>query len=174
MPAVVDTALAPDLPAVIGLSMAEIVPRAAVVSADSQFAARVGRAMEQRYPPFEPAQIVEQRMYGGFPSRADENRMRAFHQSDWPERAEIAETFEGDRYRELARRLVFENAPASLGRDRRERLSAWLRNRRCGRDGVETGRTLAEAQEELRKLEEERGQTTEAREIGKWLTGLEV
>ena len=107
MPALVDLGLVGDLQCLIGLPPAEIVRRAAVVSADGQFAARVGKAMEQRYLPFEPAQLVEQRMYEGFPSRADEGRMQSFHAADWPERAEIAETIENDRYRELARRLVF-------------------------------------------------------------------
>ncbi|WP_071691551.1 exonuclease domain-containing protein [Nioella sediminis] len=155
MPAVIDTALAPDLPAVIGLPMAEIVRRAAVVSADGQFAARVCRAMERRYPPFEPAQIVEQRMYEGFPSRADEDRMQAFHKAEWPERAEVAEVFEDDRFRELARRLVFVNAPEFMPTARRDQLQTWLNNRRHGREGVEAGRTLADAMSDLEKVETE-------------------
>ncbi len=155
MPALVDVAITPDLPAVIGLPMTEIARRAAVVSADGQFAARVGKAMEQRYPPFEPAQIVEQRIYEGFPSRADESRMQMFHKSDWQKCTEIAETFEDDRYRELARRLVFANAPEAFSTARHEQLQAWLNNRRHGRDGVEAGRTLADALLELEKLETE-------------------
>lgn len=155
MPALVDLALALDLPAVIGLPMAEIVRRAAVVSADGQFAARVGKAMEQRYPPFEPAQVVEGRMYEGFPSRADENRMQAFHKAEWSERAEIAESFEDDRYRELARRLVFVNAPEFMSTARRAQLQTWLNNRRHGREGVEAGRTLADAMSDLEKVETE-------------------
>jgi exodeoxyribonuclease-1 len=83
MPALVDLGLAPNLQFAVGLPPAEIVRRAAVVSADGQFAARVGRAMEQRYPPFEPAQVVEGRIYEGFPSRADENRLQTFHSADW-------------------------------------------------------------------------------------------
>lgn len=172
MPAVVDTALAPDLPAAIGLPMPEIVRRAAVVSADGQFAARVGQAMEQHYPPFEPAQIVEQRMYEGFPSRADENRMQAFHKSGWPERAEIAESFEDDRYRELARRLVFVNAPGVLPDPRQAQLQAWLRNRRHGRDGVEVGRTISGALAELDN-DSSADQPPEAEAIRSWLRNLD-
>ncbi|WP_223428425.1 hypothetical protein [Tateyamaria pelophila] len=48
--------------------MAEIARRAAVVFTDDRFGARVGMAMEQRHPPFEPAQVVEGRMYEGFPT----------------------------------------------------------------------------------------------------------
>ncbi|MFD1157933.1 exonuclease domain-containing protein [Roseovarius aestuarii] len=172
MPALVDPGLAPDLPATIGLHLPEIVRRAAVVSADNQFAARVGRVMEQRYPPFEPAQIVEQRMYEGFPSRADENRMQEFHKADWSVRAEIAEALEDDRYRELARRLVFVNAPEALTDPRRSQLQAWLRNRRHGRDGVEVGRTISGALAELDN-DSSADQPPEAEAIRSWLRNLD-
>ncbi|CUH45461.1 exonuclease domain-containing protein [Ruegeria atlantica] len=156
MPAVVDVALSPDLPAANDLPMAEIVRRAAVVSADGHFTARVGVAMAQRYPPFEPALVVEGRMYEGFPSRADETRMQTFHKAEWSKRAEIAETFEDGRYRELARRLVFVNAHEVMPTTRRDQLQTWLNNRRHGRDGVEAGRTLADAMADLEKVETDR------------------
>lgn len=151
MPALVDLGLAPQLQAATGLPLAEIVRRATVVSADSHFSARVGVAMEQRYPSFEPAQVVEARMYEGFPSRADESRMQAFHAADWDGRAEIAETIEDDRYRELARRLVFVNAPEAIPTAQRDQLQTWLENRQHGREGIEAGRTISEAIEELNK-----------------------
>ena len=172
MPSLVDTGLAPDLQAAIGLPLAEIVRRAAVVSADGQFAVRVGKAMEQRYPPFEPAQVVEGRMYEGFPSRADEARMQSFHAANWHGRAEIAESIEDNRYRELARRLVFMNAPEALSTERRGQLQAWLENRRHGRDDVEAGRTISEAIEELNK-DTTADQVPEIETIRSWLQEFE-
>ncbi|MDG1431650.1 MAG: exonuclease domain-containing protein [Paracoccaceae bacterium] len=156
MPALVELDLVGDLQGAIGLPPAEIVRRATVVSADGHFTARVGVAMAQRYPPFEPALVVEGRMYEGFPSRADETRMQAFHKAEWSERAEIADSFEDDRYRELSRRLVFVNAPAAMTTARRDQLQNWLNNRRHGRDGVEAGRTLADAMSDLEHIETER------------------
>lgn len=169
MPAVVEVTLAPDLPANIGLPMEEIVRRAAMVSTDSQFAKRVGAVMARRYPPFEPSQIVERRIYEGFPSRADENRMQAFHDAEWPECAEIAESFEDIRYRELARRLIFVNAPEALSDPLRTQLQTWLGNRIHGRVGIEAGRTLGLAKAELETLNDERSSTAELREIRRWL-----
>lgn len=169
MPALLDLGLAPDLQAAVGQPMAEIIRRAAAVSADDPFAARLGVAMEQRYPPFEPAQVVEGRMYEGFPSRADESKMQAFHAANWADRAEIAETFEDERFCELARRLVFVNAPETLDDSRRTQLQAWLQNRLRGREGVEAGRTLPVATEELEKLTQERGETVEIETIRDWL-----
>jgi len=166
MPAVVDLSLVGDLQGALGLSKAEVVRRAAVVAADGQFAARVGVAMQQRYPPFEPAQAVEGRMYEGFPSRVDEARMQAFHAAGWAERAEIAETIEDERSRELARRIVFHEQPGTLQPERRQMLEVWLQNRLQGRDGVEAGRTLGDA---LKELDEEADTTEAVLDIRKWL-----
>ena len=138
MPALVDPGFAPDVQAAVGFPMAEIIRRAAVVSTDGPFAARVGVVMEHRYPPFEPAQVVEGRMYEGFPRRADESKMQAFHAADWGERADIAETIEDDRFRELARRLVFVNAPEALADMHRAQLQIWLQNRLHGPDRVKS------------------------------------
>jgi hypothetical protein len=49
MPALVDLGLVPNLQAVVGLPIAEIVRRAAVVSADGQFAVRVPYGNGTRY-----------------------------------------------------------------------------------------------------------------------------
>ncbi len=62
--------------------------------------------------------------------------------------AEIAETIEDDRYRELARRIVFHGQPDALP-ERRKLLGFWLQNRLQGRDGVEAGRTISDALTEL-------------------------
>ena len=55
-------------------------------------------------------------MYEGFPRRADESKMQAFHAADWGERADIAETIEDDRFRELAPAASFCECPRSAGR----------------------------------------------------------
>ena len=68
-------------------------------------------------------------MYEGFPSRADKGRMQAFHGSTWPERAELVETFEDDRLRELGRRIVFLEQPEVLRPELRQGLQTWLHNR---------------------------------------------
>ncbi|MFX0546123.1 exonuclease domain-containing protein [Roseovarius sp. S1116L3] len=171
MPALVDLGLVGDLQGAIGLPTAEIVRRAAVVAADGLFAARVGVAMQQRYPPFEPAVVVEGRMYEGFPSRADEARMQAFHAAGWIERAEIAEAIEDDRYRELARRIVFHQQPEALQPERRQMLEAWLQNRLQGRDGVEAGRTLGDALTDLESIVKDETNASALLEIQHWLEG---
>lgn len=172
MPALVDLGLVGDLQVAIGLPTAEVVRRAAVLSADGQFAARVGMAMQQRYPPFEPSQVVEGRMYEGFPSHADEARMQAFHAAGWAERAEIAETIEDDRYRELARRIVFHGQPDALQPERRQMLGVWLQNRLQGRNGVEAGRTLSDAHTDLEGIVADETNASALQEIRRSLEGM--
>lgn len=150
MPAVLDMLLGPDF----GLAEAEVVYRASQIVLDGPFAARVGQALAQRYPPWPSAEVVEKRIYEGFSSRADEGRMQAFHSASWPERAELAETFEDDRLRELGRRIVFLEQPDVLRPELRQGLETWLRNRLHGREGVKAGRTLYDALGELEEFPE--------------------
>jgi exodeoxyribonuclease-1 len=80
-----------------------------------------------------------------------------------------AETIENDRYRELARRLVFVTAPKAMSTARRDQLQTWLENRRHGREGVAAGRTLQVAIEELDQLTQEKGESPEFTGIRLWL-----
>jgi exodeoxyribonuclease-1 len=97
--------------------------------------------------------------------------MQAFHQADWNGRAAIAETFEDDRYTELARRLVFINAPKALSSSKRDQLHTWLNNRRHGHDGVEAGRTISDAIEEVENTSGD-GAVPSNAEIQNWLESL--
>ncbi len=168
MPAVVDINLGPNL----GVTEAEVARRASQIVQDAAFGARVGRALVQRYPQWPTEEVVEKRMYEGFPSRADEGRMEAFHATSWPERAEIVETFEDDRLRELGRRIVLLEQPEVLRPELREKLEAWLHNRRHGRKGVEAGRTLDNALSDLDGIAGDESNAPAMQEIRRWLEGV--
>lgn len=168
MPAVADIGLGPDF----GVPDGEIVRRASQIVQDGPFAARVGQALAQRYPPWPAEEVVEKRMYEGFPSRADEGRMQAFHAASWPERAEIVETLEDDRLRELGRRIVFLEQPEVLRPEIRQGLETWLHNRLHGREGVEAGRTLDSALSELDDIADDESNASALQEIRRWLEGM--
>ena len=108
-------------------------------------------------------------MYEGFPSRADEGRMWAFHAGSWPERAVLTETFEDDRLRELGRRIVFLREPGALNDNLRARLAVWLQNRREGREGVKTGRSIGQAVSELKKILSEFEPSQLRDEVESWM-----
>ena len=97
--------------------------------------------------------------------------MQAFHAAGWAERAEIAETFEDDRYRELARRIVFQGLPSALQPERRQILRVWLQNRLQGRDGVAARRTISDALTELDN-DSSVHQPPEAEIIRPWLKSI--
>jgi exodeoxyribonuclease-1 len=174
MPALCDLSLVPDIETATGVPTETIEHRARLVSANAGFQQRVSRALADYYPPFEQSRIVEQRIYEGFPSRADEECMRKFHQVSWAERAQLAEVFEDDRLRELARRLVFLEEPSALAPSVRGQFEAWLHNRRNGREGVATGRTLNAALEEAERLSEDipAGNAAALEAIRQWLLAM--
>jgi exodeoxyribonuclease-1 len=165
MPAVVDIGLGADF----GVPEGEIVRRASQIVQDGPFAARVGQALAQRYPPWPAEEVVEKRMYEGFPSRADEGRMQAFHTATWPERAEIVETFDDDRLRELGRRIVFLEKPEVMRPELRQGLETWLHNRLHGREGVEAGRALGAALQDLDEIEVDEMNASAVADIRTWL-----
>ena len=111
-------------------------------------------------------------MYEGFPSRADERRMAAFHGAGGAERAKLVETLEDDRLRELGRRLVFFENPETLDPHRRDMLATWLGNRRHGREGVAAGRILGAAKEEVEQAAADMpDRAAEVEAIRGWLEG---
>lgn len=111
-------------------------------------------------------------MYEGFPSRADERRMQAFHAALWRERAELVETLEDDRLRELGRRIVFLEQPEVLRHEIRQGLETWLQYRRHGREGVKAGRTIGDARADLDGIDVDETNASALQEIRRWLEGL--
>jgi exodeoxyribonuclease I len=173
MPAVVDLSITPN--GAFDTPLDLINDRARRIIGDRAFQQRVGEALAARYPPTEAAEIVEQRIHDGFPSKADQRRMADFHDATWEERTRLVETFEDERLRELGRRLIFLEEPSALDPQSRDQLEGWLKNRRNGREGVKAGRTIADALEELDKLGNETAdRATAVDEIKDWLSALGV
>ncbi|WP_375692112.1 hypothetical protein [Pseudooceanicola sp. LIPI14-2-Ac024] len=111
-------------------------------------------------------------MYKGFPSRADEGRMQAFHAATWQESAELVETLEDDRLRELGRRILFFEQPEALRPELRQVLETWLRNRLHGREGVEAGRTIGDALADLDGIIVDETNASALQEIRNWLENI--
>ena len=77
-------------------------------------------AYMQTRPEYEDSVHVEEKIYSGFATTQDNERMDVFHQCDWSERAAIVYEFEDPRYRELGEQLIYFEAPEVLANERRQ------------------------------------------------------
>ena len=136
-----------------GLVDAEVARnRADQIARHPSFGKAVGQAVANRFPAREPPQYVEQRIYDGFPSRADACLMEQFHARPWSERADVVSRIVDDRIRELGERLIYLERPDVLADDLRERFDRWRQDRLTADQDVPWV-TLRAARQELDQLQ---------------------
>ena len=120
---------APDGTKALQIPPTERRRRVEIIQGDLDFQARVGQAQALRFAAKEPPAYVEQRIYDGFPSVADEALMEQFHQADWGERSTLASQIEDLRLGEFARRLIYFERPEMLPDAQSAELTTWMANR---------------------------------------------
>jgi len=118
------------------------------------FRQRVAQLLADRYAHQDPPVHVEQRIYDGFPTHADEARMIEFHQCEWCRRANIVVSLEDDRFRELGQRIVASECPDMLSDTQRRHWLTWRRDRLLG-EGDLPWLTVAAARAEIVALRED-------------------
>jgi exodeoxyribonuclease I len=138
------------------------------IAENTSFAKEVGQAVASRYPHREPELYVEQRIYEGFPSRADSNLMERFHTVPWKDRLAIVSRLADVRLTELGERLIYVEAPEILPDDAREYFDAW-RVCRLNADQAAPWVSLISARNELEKLK-----TTATEDVGGLLEEIEA
>jgi exodeoxyribonuclease-1 len=135
------------------LGLQELTRRAVLVRDDYSLRQRLISTVLARRTPFPESPHIEEQIYGGFYSRADQALIDELHRSDWPRRLEIANQFADPRLRTLARRLVYCEAPDVMPAAWRltyARAIAFRVRSRTERTGRWT--TLDEAIEEAEKM----------------------
>jgi exonuclease I len=75
------------------------------------FVTRIGQLLAARYQDQPDPAHVEERIYAGFPPKADQARFAAFHRAGWEERAKLIPAIEDHRYRELGQRILACESP---------------------------------------------------------------
>ena len=78
---------------------------------------------------FEDPIYIEQQIYSGFPSKNDVELMQTFHQLDWKGKLEIIHSFEDEKYKTLAERLIYFNAPEILSTTIREKWERMIQQK---------------------------------------------
>jgi exodeoxyribonuclease-1 len=134
------------------VSAHEVERRIASIRSNTGFQQRVSKALAGRYGEEEPPQFVEQRIYGGFATRDDEEMMQTFHSSGWDDRVELLRDLEDERARELGQRLVYLEQPEALPKSLRARLDAWLAERILNTDPEVPWMTVPKALAEVDRL----------------------
>jgi exodeoxyribonuclease-1 len=147
--------------------------RVQAIRAHPEFCRRVARMLADRYADqVEPA-YVEQRLYSGFPSNADQTRMHAFHGQGWHDRIGIIQEIEDPRYRQIGQRLIAVERPDLLTDAQRQQWDFWRRERFLTSDKV-PWMTVASAIEELADESQDAtpAQQAQLADLERFLNGL--
>ena len=119
----------PDVEKFLDIPYDQLVERAYKVRANIKLQTRVSELLASNQVNYPPPKHLEQTVYSGFPSDADDLWMERFHTLPWEERSKVLDGFEDARYKELAERLVCVNNPESVSAETFERYQNFLNQR---------------------------------------------
>ena len=139
----------------VSLPIEELGKRAHMITTNADFRRRVGEALANCYPAKDPSPHVEQQIYDGFASSGDQALMQRFHDVPWEDRLGIAMEMADLRMKRIAQRLIYFERPEVLPEKTRMALGHEVQERLNAHDDVLPWRTVADAQQELAKLQSE-------------------
>jgi exodeoxyribonuclease-1 len=126
----------------------EIMRRAQLLQESHELRHRLLKAYVETREVYEEQPWLEEQIYRDFPGAKDSALMSEFHRSPWPRRAELSDGFADDRYRRIARRIVFNHRPDLLGDEMKKACSVAIARRWLTEDKVRW-MTIARALEEI-------------------------
>jgi len=118
-----------DIDRFLDIPYEQLVERANKIRNNTSLHSRVSDLLANNQINYPPPKYLEQSVYSGFPSDADDLWMERFHTLPWEERSKVLDGFEDTRYRELAERLVCVNNPESVSNETLERYHNFLNQR---------------------------------------------
>jgi exodeoxyribonuclease-1 len=147
--------------------------RAQAIREHPEFRRRISRLLAARYQDQVQPAHVEQRIYSGFSSNADQARMHSFHAQGWEDRIGIIQEIEDERYRQIAQRIVAVERPDLLTDTQRQRWVSWRRERFLTNEKV-PWMTVASALEEFADVSQDATPAQQAQLAGleRFLNGL--
>ena len=81
---------------------------------------------------YELSPHVEEQMYAGFASSADQSRFQSFHESEWHDRYDIVCQFEDERFRRIGEWIIYCEQPHLLSSEKRHHWDSFVRQRLLG------------------------------------------
>jgi exodeoxyribonuclease-1 len=147
--------------------------RAQAIRGHGEFRRRISRLLAARYKDQAEPAHVEQRIYSGFPSNADQTRMHSFHAQGWEDRIGIVQEIEDERYRQIGQRIIAIERPDLLTDAQRQQWDSWRRERLLTNERV-PWMTVASALEELAEVSQDAmpAQQAQLADLERFLNGL--
>lgn len=136
-----------------GGAIGEMEDRARRLKADIGLRARLIAGYIATREPHALSPHIEERIYNGFPSPADETRIAAFHNARWEDRLAIVQGIEDERLRWFGLRLIYIEARSVLPESVRLEVERYLTNQMTG-DGsgcLTFDQAIAQTERELGK-----------------------
>jgi len=135
-PILLDLDMARDRVDLMKIGEQEIRRRAHLLQESPELRHRLLRAYVETRETYEGSPWLEGQIYRDFAGEKDAALMREFHRTSWPRRVEIADHFTDDRYRKIARRIVFNQRPELLDEVTRKAFEVAIARRWLSEDRV--------------------------------------
>ena len=133
-----------------------IADRAARFATMTDLHDRIGAALAARFADREASVHVEEQIYQGFYTSADQRLLDRFQAAEhWEDRLQILDDIEDDRAQQLGRRLIFLHRPDLLEPTMVEAMTAEMRNRWMSVDPDAPWTTFASVEQQLAEIEAE-------------------
>jgi exodeoxyribonuclease-1 len=136
---------APDFAQGLAVGLDELRRRAAFLQSNADLRTRLISAFEANRGPHKQSPLVEEQIYDGFFSDADQRLMTSFHDAPWPDRLSIIGQFGDARLRKLGYQLVHSERPDLLEQTTRRLHDDRVGRRLLGLDHDPRWLTLREA-----------------------------
>ena len=134
------------------LSLVTLEERAETLRDDETLKERLLLTHMQARPVYPERVHVEEKLYSGFATAQDNERMDAFHESDWRSRVALVYEFEDPRFQELGEQLIYFEAPEVLTAERRHYWEDRTARRLLGTGEPCDALTLPDALQEVNDL----------------------
>ena len=119
----------PNIDEYLDIPYDQLVERAGKIKNNVRLQTRISELLASNQINYPPPKHLEQSVYSGFPSDADDLWMERFHTLPWEERSKVIDGFEDSRYKELAERLLCVNNPESVSNDTLEKYHNFINQR---------------------------------------------
>lgn len=148
---------------------ATIDARAEMIQTHEGFRANVAEALRLKTEGYDAPETLEEKIYDGFPSWDDKNRMKSFHATaDWTKKLEIVRNLEKPEMRALGIRTVYLNAPEAMSEKLREKCAERIAEERHTLSVDKPWTTVGKLMAELDEWDKAEPDCPELANIRKW------